>query len=163
MAKKRYSIYPSAALDRALDARMDPRGEEGLRSRSSMISMMADRYHALVERHMPRLELAQWLLIFDALNGCWMLDNASGAANGLPLEIADADRLSGAGEKWGVDGQALASQLAQLGFAERIAIVDTAERFWAQDVQPDGDLSDAAALDQWRQPVRRLVGALADD
>lgn len=161
---KRYSIYASAALDRALAARVhgDPDAETGFRSRSSMISAIADRYAEICRREMPVLALGEWLAVFGALNGCWMLDNAAMAAQGIALEVADADRLNGLGITWGIDGQALAARLGGMSFAAKVAVLDAAERWWALDVQPGTADPNASAIEHWRAPVRALVGALAD-
>jgi len=165
MPPKRYSIYASPALAAALDSRLPQGSAEdggGFRTRSSLLSAIADRYSEIVRREVPRLTLAEWLLIFDALNGCWLLDNAALAANGVALEVADAARLNGAGEKWGVDGEALAARIHGLSFAAKVAVVDAAERFWTLDVQPDSaQPSDADPFAHWRAPVRALVGASA--
>lgn len=168
MAPKRYSIYASPALDAAIDARIDmTTGEDGggFRSRSSLVSAMADRYAEICRRESPSLALNEWLMIFDAINGCWMLDNAAMVAQSIAHEVYDAADLNGTDRKWGVpDGKALAKRLDALQFAAKVAIVDAAERFWALDVQPDK--AEATADDphaHWRAPVRSLVGRLADD
>ena len=168
MAPKRYSIYSSPALEAALAARIDPTAGDdggGFRSRSSLVSAMAERYAEVCRREAPTLALAEWLMIFDALNGCWMLDNAAMVAQSVAMEVADAASLNGTDRKWGVaDGQALARHIDGLSFAAKVAIVDAAERFWALDVQPDGTAqTEADPHGPWRAPLRALVGRLDDD
>lgn len=57
---------------------------------------------------------------------------------GIAQEIADAPDLS----RWGVDQAALARKVAALPEPARIAIIETAQRFWALT-----HLRDSAALD----------------
>lgn len=149
MAPKRYSIYASPALDRVLAERLKPDSEdEGFRSRSSMLSAIADRYAEIVRRSTPDLSTPEWCAIFDILNGCWMIDQPAMQATGLAHQIADAAEMDGLGEKWQIDALDLARRVAALTFAEQIAIIDTAERFWSLGVQ-DGEGYEAV--------VKRLV------
>ena len=168
MAPKRYSIYSSPALEAALSSRIDPTAGDdggGFRSRSSLISAIADRYAEICRRESPLLSLNEWLMIFDSLNGCWMLEPASLAANGIALEVSDAATLNATDEKWGVpDGKDLARRIDALSFGAKVAILDAAERFWTLDVQTDqAEATDADLHAMWRAPVRALVGRLADD
>lgn len=166
MAPKRYSIYASPALDAVLDARMsDPSGEDGFRSRSSMISAIAERYAEICRREVPPLALNEWLLIFDSLNGVWMPDTAALSVNGLALQIADSCQLNGADAKWHVaDCGDLVGRLAELPFAAKVAVIDAAERFWSLDVQPDGgERTENDPFAHWRKPVRDMVGRLGDE
>jgi hypothetical protein len=173
MTQKRYSVYANATLDQVLADRLPHNdledwvahpGGVGFRTRSSLVSAIAERYAEIVRRSVPEMALAEWCLIFDALNGCWTIDNAALVANGVAMEVADAAALNGAGAKWCVDGQALANRIAALPFPAKIAIVDTAERFWSLDVQPDDTpATDADPFCCWRAPIRRLVGGLTDD
>ena len=135
MAPKRYSIYNSPALDRALSERIKPDSDEGdFRSRSSMISAMADRYAEIIRRSMPSLMVDEWMLIFDVMNGCWTMDQPYLQAQGIAHQIADATEMDNAGEKWAVDGLDLARRIAAMTFSEQLAILDTAERFWSLGV-----------------------------
>jgi hypothetical protein len=172
MAPKRYSIYSSPALEAALSARLDPTAGDdggGFRSRSSLISAIADRYAEICRRELPTLALNEWLMVFDALNGCWMLDPASLAANGIALEVSDAATLNGTDRKWHVaDGQALARRIDGLSFAGKVAILDAAERFWTLDLQPDREPAEECESPddphgQWRRAIRGLVGRLSDE
>lgn len=168
---RKYSVYASETLDRVLSERLAPPGDDGdetgsFRTRSGLISAIADRYRETCRQSMPRLPLNAWLLIFDSLNGCWMMDNAQLAANGLAHGLHDDCALNEKHIGWGVkDWQTLVAEVAALPFAARVAIIDAAERFWSLNVQPV-DLGDPRAHppgECWRAPVRALVGALADD
>lgn len=162
MAPLRYSIYSSDTLEKALADRM-PHGnqDENLRSRSATITAMVDRYAETVKRSTPKLPLNSWLLIFDAMNGCWLMDHPAMAAHGLAHNVHDACMLNDAASKWRVDNpDALVEMLATLPFAAQIAVIDACERFWVLDVQTGEDIpTEADPFAHWRAPVARLVGA----
>ena len=88
------------------------------------------------------------MLIFDALNGVWAGDTISMAVQSLPLGISDALTLDGLADKWGVDGPALLGKLEAMDWCQRLAVIDTAERFWAAGDWP----SDPDAL------IKRIKG-----
>lgn len=134
MADKRISIYVGPDLQRVLDERSRP-GEQG--ERSHLINLLADRYSDLMWRSRPELSTAEWKLVCDALNGCLM--EPAGHAGALTLEISDAIRLNGLAEKWSVDGKALVKKLAALTPAQRLSVIDVAERFWVGDLTRDAD------------------------
>lgn len=163
MAPTRYSIYSSDALEKALSERM-PRGDPdaGLRSRSSTITAMVERYAETCRRSMPKLPLNSWLLIFDAMNGCWLMDHPAMVANGLPHNVHDHIHLNDAAAKWHVeDPDRLVAQLAGMTFAEQIAVVDACERFWAMDIQTSGDdPTETDPFAHWRWSIQVLVGAV---
>ena len=151
---KRYSIYSSTTLDRVLAERIKSDSEElGFRSRSSMISAIAERYSEIIRRSIRELSVPEWCLIFDVLNGCWMIDSSAIAAKGLAHQIADATQLDAAGSKWDVDGLSLARRVAGMTFAEQMAIIDAAERFWSLGSEEGEEYADI---------VRRLVGRTGD-
>lgn len=162
--RKRYSIYPSPDLDRVLAERLvEPAADSGddeasdqraepLRGRSATITAMVVRYAEIIRQHTPELTTEEWMLIADSLNGYWLHEEPRQAANGLPLEVADNDRLNGAGQRFGVDGQALAARISQMPLVERIALMDVAERFWAGAAR-DGET--------YPELFSRLAGKLA--
>lgn len=163
MAPVRYSIYSSDTLEKALADRM-PHGnqDENLRSRSATITAMVDRYAETVKRSTPKLTLNSWLLIFDAMNGCWMMDHPAMVANGLAHNVHDHIHLNDAAAKWHVDApDQLVNQLRKMTFAEQIAVVDACERFWVLDIQTGEDTpTEADPFAHWRAPVAQLVGAV---
>jgi hypothetical protein len=155
MAPKRYSIYASPALDRVLTDRLPTDSEsEGFRSRSSMISAIADRYAEIVRRAIPDLTTAEWCLLFDTLNSTWTLDDAALTAQGIAHNVADGATLDGLGEKWGVDGLDLARRIEALPFAAKVGIIDTVERFWSLGVKEGEDYAGAI---QRIIPRQRLI------
>ena len=136
MQKKKRNIYIGPALAQLIEARAGDRA----RSVSGVINACADRYLETVRRHIPNLSAEEWMLIFDALNGVWSGDTIALAIQSLPLGISDAITLDGLADKWGVDGQALLVKMEAMGWCERLAVIDTAERFWADgDWQSDPD------------------------
>ena len=156
--RKRYTIYPSQDLDRALAERLvntdegaDERAEP-LRGRSATITAMIVRYSEIIRRHTPLLTAAEWMLICDSLNGYWMNDDVQLAANGVAANVADNTTLNGASETFGCDGLALARRISAMSFVERVAIMDVSERFWASSAKED------EAHDEL---FRRLAGKLA--
>lgn len=166
-ARKRYSIYPSETLDRALSDR-SPHGdpESSVRGRSATITAMCDRYAEIVRRSLPSLSLGEWLLVFDSLNGVWTQDHPAMTAASVSHEVADNCHLNKAHVRFGLganDWPLLVSKLEGLAFAEKIAIIDAAERFWVTDIQTDDTESAADPLAHWRAPIRAMVGALSDD
>ncbi len=121
---QRVTITLSAALVDAVDSR------GGQQNRSGAISRDLWRLYTLYEYALTSVPLAveEALLFVDALNGV-ALDAAS--ATLLWAEIADAIRLSHLDEKWGVDGPAFVQRLKELDRLQCLALVDAAERFWA--------------------------------
>jgi len=136
--KKRRNIYIGPALGQLIDERAG----DGARSVSGVINACADRYLETVRRHIPDLAAEEWMLIFDALSGVWAGNTISLAIQSLPLGISDALTLDGLADKWGVDGAALLARLESMGWCERLAVIDTAERFLAAEDWP----SDPEAL-----------------
>lgn len=129
MQKKKRNIYIGPALGHLIEAL--ERAGDNARSVSGMINACAERYLETVRRHIPDLAAEEWLLIFDALNGVWAGDAIVLSIQSLPAGVADAIALDGLADKWGVDGQALVDKLEAMGWCERMAVIDTAERFWA--------------------------------
>lgn len=162
--KSRISIYVAPALESALAERAGT--DDSMRSRSAVIAAMAERYSETCRRHAPRLALAEWLLIFDAMNGCWTLDNSAVAARSIAMEVRDACELNDAHANHNLtldQGRQLVVKLGNMDFATSVAVLDAAERFWLLNVQPDGAGTEDDPQAGWRAPVRALVGRLADD
>lgn len=130
--KKKRNIYIGPALGQLIDERAG----DGARSVSGVINACADRYLETVRRHIPDLKAEEWMLIFDALNGVWAGDAIALAIQSLPLGISDALTLDGLADKWEVDGPALLSRLEAMDWCQRLAVIDTAERFWADGNWP---------------------------
>lgn len=108
------------------------------------------RYLAVCRRSVPDLSRAEWCAILDALSGYGLVldDGDDLAIRGIPLEVADAERLRAIGEKWDVDGEALAQRVAALSFAELAAVGEVAHAFWAHREEPT-DEALRRALEEW--------------
>ena len=73
---------------------------------------------------------AEMGLILDVLNGTIFIDAFSPAF--IAQEIADAVRYDKSDQQWQCDGEALIAKMAKFTYAENLAIVDAAERFWLE-------------------------------
>jgi hypothetical protein len=141
---RKKSIWMGEPLERLINSRRRTQDDE--LNVSGAINTAVDRYLEIVRRHMPTLSLGEWCAIFDALNGCWMLESWS--PRYAFAEVADTAGLE---EKWGIDQDALTQQLQAFDYATCVAVVDAAERFWASDTQP-GD-------EGWHTVIAPIVGA----
>ena len=124
---KRTSIYIPVHIQGVLKG-------YGEGSTSGKITGLIDRYQAITAYAMPRLTMAEWSLICDALKDCGV-ELSTGGPDPYPMvwaEVADS-KWDGLGEKWCVDVQALAARLHDLPLAGRAAVWDVAARFWAHE------------------------------
>lgn len=120
------SIYAGAPIQRAL---------EGYENRSGRLNTVAERYIDIIARDCPALTEAEWCAVCDALNGYWM----EGGDMGIRMawaEVADADRLTGLGKKWGIDAQALAEHMQCMSAGGQAALAEVVERFWQRPELP---------------------------
>src|SRR6185312_16122565 len=120
MPSRQLKLYAGPPLIAALRAAGDeyPTGR---------VNAIAERYLAMVEAARPTLSRAEWLAVFDALDGIDMDDFHADAERHAPAwgsiaaDIADA---RGLGERWGIDQAALAAKIHALPESARIAIVE---------------------------------------
>ena len=112
--------------------------------RAPTINRDLERLYTLYERALRRIDLSveEACLIVDALNGS--LYDAK-TARLLPATIRDAIQLDGLDRKWDVDGEALVEKLSGLDDLTCMAIIDAAERFWANEKYRDMDIREAVA------------------
>lgn len=117
----------AAAYAQACDAGQIPRADPDALA-SSMV-----RYRAIIDAAAPALEVDEWALLCDALNGSVLTagHGDTDPARHLAQSVADS-APDGLGEKWGVDVPALAARLDRLPYPARCAIVETVARFWRQ-------------------------------
>lgn len=141
---KRYGRVKGSTISLSLDpdtvTALDSRTGEG-GSRSETARQIIARYAAMCARELPELSIAEWNLCRDALNGAWLLDDQ--AVRFLEHEIADACKLNRLDVKWsewavnnghaGIDAADLVARLATLGYASRLALVDSVERWWRRE------------------------------
>ncbi len=123
---KTISYYVSPSTESAIRSRMT--GADA--SASGALERILDRYGEIMRREQPQLTEAEWNLMRDVLNGCWLSPARSCAW--IDIEAEDGIRLNGLDAKWEVDGPALVAKLRALTFAQRVAIVDAVEIWWAQ-------------------------------
>lgn len=83
-----------------------------------------ERYYEALKRSLPTFERSEALAIMDVCNGT-LWESWS-----VPLLWASVDDSEGLGQKWGIDQPALVARLRQMTYAEALAVVDAAERFW---------------------------------
>lgn len=133
-------------------------------SRAQVAQRDLGRYYALLEiglHEVVQLGLAESELsaICDALNGCpqlqlggyaWPDPAPTSLYPAVVAELADSDRLSGLGAKWGVDVLRLIVRLRNLSALGIYALVEAVERWWRH---PQLQALDAADL-------HRAVGLL---
>ena len=123
------SIY----LDQETDQALYERTKEN-RSRSETITTIVRRYAELCRRDQPQLEVNEWKMVCDILNGIWLNDSAS--LSYVWAEVADACQLNHTDKKWEVDGAALVNKLRALTYGQLVALVDEVERFWFHTDDP---------------------------
>lgn len=107
--------------------------------RSTILARSLGRYFEILRRELRTLNLSRGEIgmILDVLNGTLFAEPFS--IQLLDAEIEDA-LVDGYAEKWEIDGPALATKLRNASFAQKVAVVDAAERWWnrvGQGDQPD--------------------------
>lgn len=118
------AIYLPDLMIEQLEAR-----ERDESSRSGLLARIVDRYAETVRRELPDLEVGEWKLLCDSLNG--VIHEPAGHVGWFAAGVEDSIRLDKLDEKWKVDGKALIRKLSRMSFAQSLAVVDTAERYWA--------------------------------
>lgn len=110
-----------------LEAFLKERVEPG-RSINQVVARDIERYYQALDLARAQVDLTQGeaSLIVDALNGTFIDMNAM---QFLAMEIEDS-LADGLAEKWGVDGLALVQKLKTYSLLQKMAIVDSIERFW---------------------------------
>jgi len=139
---RQISIWFQDETERLLSERTQTHDDaEG--SRSRLIAGLIARYDEVVRRSIPQLSEKEWMLVADALNGIWLLEEPR-HVHYTELEIADGIRLNKLDTKWEVDGDELLRKVHALDYARRLAIVDVVERLWCD---PQADF--AVKLREW--------------
>ena len=118
----RLSIYAGPPLQRVLEGHDD--------NRSGRLNTVAERYAYVVARDCPALPEAAWCAICEALNGYWLTGADSAGVRLAWAELDSADRLSGLGDKWGVDIAALVKMLRDGTAGQQVAVAEVVQRFW---------------------------------
>ena len=126
---------------------------------TAAINRVVDRYHAIVERSLPVLTTSQWGVVFDALDGVWEEIDPSMYVDKLDQAVADAIERAGLDRKWTVDAEDLVARLQFLSFAEKLAIIEMAERWAGRPISKDETLAEAIADLVGNQGIRRPVAS----
>ncbi len=137
---RKISLYIGEPVEAVLAAT----GRDGEENRSGRLNMACERYMAMVDDEIGRLDLtrAEWCAILEANNG---VDLIGGAGQGTMIwaNLADSPDLA---EKWTVDLAALVVRLRTLPRSTLLALREACDRFWSR---PEMDTDE----------VLRLIGA----
>ena len=144
----RASIHLSTSVAAAIDLDRDA-GE----SLSGRISMIVERYQAIISAHRPELSRPEWMAICDVMNGEFLGMGDTTAPRYIWASVSDACRMDGLADKWHIDGQALVDKLRNLDYAGCIAAAEVGRRFWSAASGKDGDQALTLALD-FGTPIR---------
>lgn len=130
----------SLSISKDLLAQVDERGE----ARSTTINRDLERLYTLYRRSLRRVDLSvdEACVIVDALNSTLM---TADTAHLLWASIQDAIEYENLAEKWNVDGSALIEKLRSLNEIQSMAVIDAAERFWANEEYRDQDIKNGVA------------------
>jgi hypothetical protein len=109
------SIYLDDDTKQILAAR-----EVGQGTRSEVIRACVTRYAEICRREMPELAAAEWRIVVEVLDEKWLA--AGHPAIHVPATLGDSSKPG---------AQALGAKLREMFFAELVAVVDEAERYWA--------------------------------
>ena len=130
MQAQRLSITMPAHTLEHVSARQARPGEEQSYDRSATIAKSLDRYFyaiAAARRGLrSRFSKSELGLILDVANGTLF---ASPCAIGFLEHEVAAALADGGEERWHVDGPALLKKLAALTYCEKLALVDSVERW----------------------------------
>ena len=97
---------------------------------------MAERYALIIKNSTPTLTEPQWCAICDGLNGIWIDEHFH--PRFILIELSDADKLNGLGEKWKVNITDMIHRFDNEPIATLTAIVEVSERFSLQCTDDPG-------------------------
>jgi len=138
---KAKNVYIGPALEALLADTRDDDPDTGQRTRR--INNIAERYRALIHSAMPTLTRNEWCAVMDANNGLGVIGDLLTVMNAW-MNVADSPELE---NKWEVDLTRLTARLRQMSMAEKLAVGEAIERFWAWSNLPtDEALAKALVL-----------------
>lgn len=146
MAYKRSTIHIPAHVVELID--IDKDTDESL---SGRITIIVERYAAMIADHLPELTRGEWCACMDVMNGMFTGMGDAIATKFLWASIDDACRMEGLADKWSIDGPALVKKLRDLDTAGAIAVAEVGRRFWARASSSDVDTALDLALEGVRQ------------
>lgn len=135
MPKKyaRHTIYVHEEHEAPLRRLVHIKGEQNL---SAALNSLTARYLDVIAQSIPKnLTDEEWCLVFDALKAPWTPDGQ--LVHDVVEEIGNAIDADGLELKWGIDGKSLLSKLRKLSYAQKQAVGELAETFWAMDLAQD--------------------------
>lgn len=99
---------------------------------SAVIGRDLERLYDLYKYALNEIELSrdEACYLVDVLNG--HLTSRPETARLLYAEVEDGNIYDGLGDKWKVDEKALSAKLKGYSLIQNLAIIDAAERFWAE-------------------------------
>jgi hypothetical protein len=124
------SIYLRPVLETELEARGD--------NRNHIIHRDLERLYTLYRLALREVKLTlpeAWFIV-DMLNGTIMDANTAGL---LWASAEDACSMDGLDKKWKIDGKVFVEKLKALSHVQALALVDAAERFWANTGTADDE------------------------
>lgn len=127
--------FRASDLAGQLDARTDGRLSAGLVAKRDL-----ERYYETLRRSLPTFGSQEALAILDTCNGTLWEPHT---VRLIWANVEDAIRLEALDQKWNIDGAALVARLRSLSYAEALAVVDAAERYWCS-AEEDADAALAA-------------------
>ncbi len=129
-AERRIQVYEGPPMTAAFEAL----GEAWRDQRSGRLNTVCERYMAMVDDELARLDLTrqEWLAILEANNGVEPWTGHSGGVAAV-LVWANLHDHRGDGSHWGVDKDALVRKLQALPRSTLTAIVEACDRFWSRD------------------------------
>ena len=130
----RRTIYVPQFPDSALYRLLSMWGDDKI---SHTLETAVDRYLTVIEHSLPEFSVAEWCVIFDALNSVWLSDELSILC--VCDEVVEAIGFDALDVKWKVDGDGLKKKLAGFGVAEKHAVVEVTQLFYHD--HSDGDYS----------------------
>jgi hypothetical protein len=142
-AKQRVQVFPSQHAMDVLGIDAEERGLGGALTHA--IECWAEAMRRVGAEVAGMFSRQAWCLLADVLNGTWTLDR-NWTGHVLAIEVSDAARLDGAGEKWFGKGaelkvKGLVVGLADLDFVQAHAVLLAVRWFWEHhekiDIQKD--------------------------
>lgn len=126
---RRSTIHRSPRLDEAIGASPP--------SLSGRLSTIADRYLEMLRRSRVARQFteAELMAMRDCCNGTWF--EPAQLIDGAILANVEDSRVDGLYEKWAINGDALATKLRALSFADQVALVEEIEQWWRTQCQTD--------------------------
>lgn len=104
--------------------------ERSTRDRPSTVREILGRYLEVCRRELPVLDVEEWHVVMDALNGSWY--EGPQQADWWRVDVADLVTQQGGARRHGVrDADRFLGKIRDLSYSQCVAVLDLAERYWA--------------------------------